>query len=286
MKEKLDFAPACVVAFLKAEKMDVSNGKKQEYTNVPMAESSLMFSSDSVTSRTPLAFRNSPSPESPHHVDTSQENPYEIPIDFNNSRLRHEEHMIAQRKHLKKKSPLYELTKVNGVNSRSIARQFSDEDESEVRYVHHNDKKYKCLFIWLFILVVIALGSSAAGMYVLVKHRVNSSQASVPEKATQTDGIHNLIITVLFFVSKIARSVTFLHHKSCHRKGVAPRVPLGQSCYCRILAVCPPLFDSCLLLFYSSVFILVDVNTAFISTLIRSAFQRGDYSEHCKERHL
>ena len=164
--------------------MDLSGAKKQDYTNVPMTESSF-FSSDSITSRTPLTQRGSPSPESPNELDQVQENPYEIPLDFETNRLRHEESMIAQRtSHRKKKSPLYELTKVNGVQSQSLRRQFSDED-CDVPFVKYNERKYNCLFIILFVFVILALASGGVALYVILKDKFGSSQTKTVQAASK-----------------------------------------------------------------------------------------------------
>lgn len=171
---------------------------RQGYNNVPFSEESSFFSQESVTSKTPLAL-SSPTRTSPDDFDEHRENPYETPIDFEESRVRHEQRIIAGRSaHRKKKSPLYEMSRINGVHQE---RCFDDEGGSEVHFVHHNDKKYKCLFIWLFILVVIALASSAAGIYVLLSEKVFSSQTTNPQKTS-------------------AKGSWFCLKRTCHREGV------------------------------------------------------------------
>ena len=139
--------------------MAMNSMNKQDYTNVPLIESPL-YSSDSITSRTPITCRDSPSPDLAID-DKPRENPYEMPIDFEDSRLRHEERMIAQRQpHRKKKSPLYELTRVDNVSSQRLSRGFSF-DDSEMRSTQHGSKRSLRLFVVIFALILLALSIGA-----------------------------------------------------------------------------------------------------------------------------
>ena len=152
--------------------MEFSGTKRQEYTNVPMNESSFL-SSGSITSRTPLTHYDSP-PESPIR-DPSQENHYETPVDFEIMRVRHEEDMIAQRElHRKKQSPLYELSKCNGVNTQT--RQYSDE-VSDVKYVRRNDMRCRWSCAAFSVLILIALGASGFSCYKVLMMETKSQSS-------------------------------------------------------------------------------------------------------------
>lgn len=158
-------------------KMDIPtrNGKPM-YDNYPM-ESSF---SESITSKTPLtSSRDSPSPETPNGRDIQTENPYEMPLDFEVGRRRHEEEMIAQRSSAKKKNCLiYEPA--NGVTPKRLERQFSDEEQgTDLRYIHHNAKTYKWTFVCLFLLVVVSLGMGALGVVMFLGRKTGNTNDGV-----------------------------------------------------------------------------------------------------------
>ncbi len=159
--------------------MDIPN--RTPYSNYP-AESSFI-SSESVSSRTPLtASRESPTSPLPngHYAhDGCTENPYEMPLNFEIDRIRHENEMIQRRSeegptHKKKQCLVYEPA--NG-NMKKLRRQFSDEEDGPgVRYIHHHAKTYKCTFIVLFFLVFMALGMGALGVLAFFKKELPSQQ--------------------------------------------------------------------------------------------------------------
>lgn len=159
--------------------MDIptKNGKPV-YDNYPM-ESSF---SESITSKTPLtASRDSPSPETPNGLDIQMENPYEMPLDFEPVRRRHEEEMIARRAAKKKNCLIYEPT--NGVTPKTLQRQFSDEEQgTDLRYIHHNAKTYKWTFVCLFLLVVISLGMGALGVFIFLERKTGNTSGGLPTR--------------------------------------------------------------------------------------------------------
>ncbi|XP_065060335.1 uncharacterized protein LOC135687651 [Rhopilema esculentum] len=169
----------------------MSSKERPNYNNTHFEESSFL-SSDSVSSRTPLTVRDSPSPDLQH---TPVENPYEIPVDFEARRKQHEQEMLDRRSiaHKKKHCLIYEPTSTaaNGSASsqRALARQFSDEEQgNELHFVHHNEKRYKCTFVALFLLVALSIAMGGVGLFMfLQKHLSSSSEDKVVNKTSKDE---------------------------------------------------------------------------------------------------
>ncbi len=166
---------------------------RKPYANYPK-ESSFM-SQDSVSSRTPLtADRESPtSLNELYGHDINAENPYELPINFEMDRVRHESEMIERRnlndRHKKKPCLLYEAADGHGLKNGNgkIRRQFSDEeDSSEIRFMNPNAKTNKCIFILLFLLVFVAMGMGALGVLAFLDKKSSSSTTWTQKSESQS----------------------------------------------------------------------------------------------------
>ena len=149
----------------------MDSSRKQQYSNLPMLEESSFLSSDSITSGKPLMC-DSPSPESPTE-DPFQENPYEMPLEFEESRRKHEERILSQRQpHRKKKSPLYDQTRVNGVMTRTL----TPDEASDFRSDQIKGKKcrYNIVFVIAIFLSLLAVATSGVSLYVTFTSRSES----------------------------------------------------------------------------------------------------------------
>ena len=179
--------------------MDIPSKPRQiphpAYSNFS-AESSFT-NSGSADSRTPLtADRESPTtPNGELGHDIGAENPYELPMNFEVDRRRHESEMLERRanSHKKKACLVYEPTSV-ATNKRNLQKQLSDEEDgTEVRYLNHHAKTYKCTFIFMFILIVLSWGMSIPGILAYFVNGASESMSQTSKVAAIT-GRHYYII--------------------------------------------------------------------------------------------